>query len=453
MVRTPTAMLLDAATRRRTGRLSWVARGNREIVVGLRHGRIVQVLGLGLLDSYASLGVELSGELVRDLPAVIAAGVPLGEAYATASAALGRELAGSAAGKASRVSFSESEVSAPIPLEVNVLEMLRKGFAEVRPADKVARSHERRLQERLSAEGRPAGLGPWMMRVHAACQKGPKLAELAEANGQPGTAAWERFWLSLDLLMELGLVSLGAGSKVMKRDPEREKQRLEGLLRRIQEIQRLPAIEALGQGPDADLKLDIEGVDSLFRSAAGPYHPDQYMDEPGRIQRVAAHVFALLNERREELVDNPELLAIEVERLRTLGRGEVWVTDEMRKRARVLFREAQGLEQYKHWARAKEKVSEAIELDPTTSIFQVQRAFLRVILKEISPAEGVRDIDALTLESIGARVEAAFRTGRLMRMAGNSKKALERFERVLEMAPDHVGAQREARLLKQRAGG
>ncbi len=453
MVRTPTALLIDAARGRRSGRLSWNARGNREIVLALRHGRIVQVLGLGLLDAYATRGIELHGDLAKDLPAVVAAGVPLQEAYATAAGAVGQELAGSASGKASRVQFVEEAVDAALPLEADILDIVRRGFAEVRPAEKVARSLERRMSERVSAEGRPAGLGPWMMRVHAACQKGPKLVELAAENGQPGTAAYERFWLSLDLLMEMGLVQLGGGSSVVRRDADHEKQRLESLLRRIQEIRRLPAIEALGQGPDPDLELDADGVDSLFRSAAGPYHPDQYMDEPGRVQRVAAHVFALLNERREELLDEPGFLNLEVERLRCLGRGERWVTEDMRKHARVLFREAQGLESRKHWASAREKVERAIELDPNETIFEVQRAFLRVVLQEITPAEGVRDIDALDLASVGARVEAAFRTGRLLRMAGQPQKAIERFDRVLQMAPDHVGAQREARLLRQRSGG
>ncbi len=382
---------------------------------------------------------------------MVASGVSLQEAYAAAAATLGRELAGSAAGKSSRVQFVEQDVRGGLPLEVDVLDLVREGFREVRPAEKVARSLERKASERLQAEGRPAGLGPWMMRVHGACQKSPRLVDLAADNGQPGTAAYERFWLSLDLLMELGLVQLGSGSSVARRDPEQEKQRLESLLRRIQEIQRQPAIEALGQGPDPDLKLDAEAVDSLFRNAAGPYHPDQFMDEPGRVQRLAAHVFALLNERREELQDRPELLAQEVERLRCLGRGEVWVTEDMRKLARVLFREARGLEQAKHWTKAREKVERAMELDPNETLFRVQLAFLRVVLQEISPAEGVRDIDALALDSVGSRVEAAFRSGRLLRMAGNSKKALERFDRVLEMAPDHVGAMREARLLRQRA--
>ncbi len=436
--------------------------------VYLQAGRVAQVEGVPELMLGAADGVELSGNMLQDVMAVCQTGVAFDDAYAAAGRGLGRFIALHADSELLCV-FEEGVRPPPgcFPMDEPVPRIVSDGFKAHRSADDVARQlaefMSRDLLVDLTDKQGQSGLGPQILRLQQIA-RGKSLTQLVTKAVQKGPAALERVWQGLDLLLHLGLVSIdghnGARRKderpMPKKEPEPEPEaeaeddKAVELVELAKSFAAMRPLSALGVEPDAKLgaHMNAQRVEQIFRKVAATYHPDNY---PRGRQRVAAsRVFAILNQKREDLSD-PAVLAEEIERLETLGRGRKWVPANNRKQARVLFQKVQGLEQSKLWPEARKQLKRVLKLDDDTSLYHVMAIWLDVILKEMTPDEAIAAIDSLPLETVADKVEANYRAGRIYRLADRTKKAYQRFQTVLEMVPNHMGAAREVRLIERRA--
>ena len=428
-----------------------------DVRVYLKSGRVVQVMGVRLLDRWKDVLGDEASDLNASVMTVVQDGAPLQEVWEAAARSLGLVLARTADGRM-KAEWAEDEQppAGAFPLEANIGQSIRDGYRLERPADTVAARLQRKMNEPLSI--RPVDrterglLSTGTMRTLKRCRQSKTLSALLQDVAPEGPRVLERTWLDLDLLFELGVLEIGVEAvERRQRNQTKEERKVRSLLRRADKFEAMKPLSALGFKPNKDLKVDQDVLSSAFRKVAGPYHPDQFTDASPKLKSAAAHVFAVLNQHRDDLSKEQRLLKAEVERLQAEGRGEIYVPKQQRDRARLLFRTAAGLEDMRRWSECAQKLDEAIALDPNEPMYKVVRMFVGVVLKETSGADAVARIDQLPLEGLGAQIEQHYRAGRLLRMDGKKKHAMRRFERVLELNERHVGAARELRLLKSRS--
>lgn len=470
MKTSPAAVLTRAAQARKTG--VFILKIEPTARIFLQGGKVAQVEGVAVLHAVAK-GAPTTGNMVQDLMAVCQTGVPFDDAKDAAAEGIGEFIASHAESSA-ECSFQPGVTPPPgsFPLDHPVTQIVANGFITHRDADMVANSlseHMARnlLVETLSSDDR-TGLGPKVLRVHQLAQ-GKTLMQLVSKAIPKGPRALEQVWQGLDLLIHLGLLQiegvngarkaaekperLARKKKVAAEEAERRKVDEEKAVELVQlaaEIEKQRPLTALGVEPDAKLAdtMNVQVVDQIFRKIAATYHPDNYPRGP---QRDAANkVFAVLNQQRER-AQQPDILAEEIDRLSTIGRGKKWVPENNRKQARVLFGQVTRLEEAKRWAEARKKMRRVLKLDDNEALYHVLRIWLDVIAKELEPLAAIAELDQLTLETVADKVEGNYRAGRILRLANKTKPAYVRFQKVLELVPNHVGAAREVRLLERRA--
>ncbi|HJN77015.1 MAG TPA: hypothetical protein QGF58_24025 [Myxococcota bacterium] len=448
----PTALLLRAVARNATGRLKW-----DDVEVFLQTGRVVQVTGLPLLSRWLDRAEGEPSNLKTDVMSVAGEGVELIEIWDEAACVLAQALAQTADGKA--VGVYEQDVEPPdggFPMDVPLGPAIRDAYQSARPADLIAQSFERRMDEPLTVRAPDRAergmLSAGTMRTLKVCNAEGTLTAVVRSVVPEGPVVLERTWLDVDLLFEFGLLAIGKAAAARRRFLRKQQQtKIRQLRARADELERMRPLDALGVKPDSTLELDHDKLGSIFRRVAGAYHPDNYVDQGNQVKRAAAHVFAVLNQHRDDLVQDDALLKDEIDRLRSLGRGEAFVPRVKRDRARVMFRAVQGMENMRRWDEARAKLEKIVEIDPNTLIYQVVLIHIRHILKETDFRTAIHQLEDLALDGLPARCEAAYRAGRILRQAGKNRAARQRFEQVLELNANHIGAKREVRLLERRA--
>lgn len=441
------ALLYNAHLNNGTGLLS-IESGGHVTRVYVQGGKVVEVEDLlGLLDGVPVAG--LTGNLMSDMGRAMAAGQPLDHVRDTAARNLGCTLALVDGDQAVSVSWQDD---APIPagcfpLGVPIPALLRRGFqAERSPASAHARWKPQITDSFRLSGVRAEGLGTRASRLLSDAKRGGKLKDLMFGY-PPDDAAWS----ALDLLLSMGVLSLeeDADRKARRARVIAKARKLEARAREYAAMHPADALRI--EAKESMAWLNEEAIRGAFRAIAVPYHPDQNANRPGPVRKAAALVFHVLCDRRDALVNDAALLDEEKERLEWRAKDRKWVPRADRKRARDLFRKAQGLEQLKRWDEALDVIREARDIDPNAVLVQVYEAFYAGITKQTDLLAAVQKIDALDLsESVGARVEATYRAGWLLRMAGKKNDALARFATVLQASPDHLGAQRESRMLKRK---
>lgn len=443
------ALLYNAHLNNGTGVLG-IESGGHVTRVYVQGGNVVEVEDLlGLLDGIPVPG--LTGNLMADMGRAMAAGQPLDHVRDTAARNLGSTLALVDGDRAVSVDW---QADAPIPkgcfpLGVAIPALLRQGFqAERSPASAHARWRGHITDSFRLTGVRADGLGTRATRLLSDAKRGGKLKDLMF-----GYPPEDPAWSALDLLLSMGVLALDA-------DQDRKARRAKVIAKarkleaRAREYAAMHPADALRiEAKESMAWLDEEAIRGAFRAIAVPYHPDQNTNRPPPVRKAASLVFQVLCDRRDALVNDPALLDEEKERLSWRAQDRKWVSRADRKRAHALFKKAQGLEQLKRWDQALAAVREAREIDPNAVLVQVYEAFYAGITKEVELLDAVEAIDALDLTgSLAGRIEATYRAGWLLRMAGRHNDAIARFETVLETSPDHLGAQRESRMLKRKQG-
>jgi len=463
----PAAILTQAAQAHKTGLFTLVL-DDVSARVWLQGGRVAQIDGVPDLLRSLSPDGELSGNLLQDVMTVCQTGVAFDDAYEVASMGLGRFIAEQADSGAS-CAFQEG-VEPPagcIPMDRSVTRIVVDGFREARSADDVALELSNHLSRKLLVNGqdrKPVGLGPQNLRLLQRA-RGKTLVDVIDTAVREGPSALEAAWQGLDLLLHLDLLYIdGLHPQAARRktqpvhEPEpMDEAELEAAREKAAELLELAdtlegqrPLDALGVAAERNLGrwLDVKKLEEIFRQLAASYHPDNHPKGPER--NAAGRVFSVLNQQRDRIQD-PALLKEEIDRLETIAEGRKWVPAADRKKARVLFGEVQGLEENKRWKAARRHLTKVMRLDDQASLYHIMRIWLDVILKDLTPNQAIEELDSVPLETTAHKVEANYRAGRIYRLANKTVKAYNRFQRVLELVPNHMGAAREVRLIQRRA--
>jgi curved DNA-binding protein CbpA len=211
------------------------------------------------------------------------------------------------------------------------------------------------------------------------------------------------------------------------------------------------------------LGLPVEASAADVRSAyftlARKLHPDRLAaigvdDEERRAQRLMAQVnlaFAVLNDTAKR----DEYVSVMRRGGEAAVKAEEAKADEMAMaimRAEEAFKQGEMALRRDQLAQAIEAFQMAVELQPKEAEYQALLAWA-----QFAAAPDKNAVAAATRKSLLRAAEtndrltsARFYLGRVERMLGREREALQYFEEVLALKPSHTEAASEARILKQR---
>lgn len=447
----PLVELVRASRSRATGRFTLVAPAGGGLTVDLQGGAVVEVGGVpGLLSG---VGVSGSGSLQRDLGAAVGAGVGFDKALAVAAEALGRALVAAVEMPAATGSFTAGAPPAgAFPLPGSVTQVLSAAWRQHRGVEALQRALAPLQRHMVQlVEGQPTeGLDPTLTRLIQRAKTGPTVEELLAEAAAKGPARRDEVARGVELLLHLGLITLGAPVRATRPAPAAPAGPTpEELLSLAQQLRAQSPLTALGLAEIPAAEITRERVQSAFRAVANRHHPDRYSGQSEAHRAAAMEVFAALNEHSGVLAE-PAALQLEVEKLACAQRGEVWVSELDKERAKVLIKRALAAEQARSFQSARELAQEALALYPGSVEGALLSAYFRAVLKELPLADALGLMDGLTLPNDRLRAEAAYRAGRLFTLADRPNDARARFTRCVELNPNHTDAQRELRVLQRR---
>ena len=453
----PLVELVRAARARATGRFTLASPAGGGLTVDLQGGAVVEVGGApGLLSG---VGVSGSGSLQRDLGAAVGAGVGFDKALGVACEALGRALVAAVEIPGAQGGFTPGASPAgAFPLPTSVTNLLSAAWRQHRGAEALQRAlaplqrHTVQLVEGQQAEG----LDPTLTRLMQRAKTGPSVEELLAEAAAKGPARRDEVARGVELLVHLGLISLVAPVKVARPTPAAPPPTAapagptpEELLTLARQLRVQSPLQALGLTETPAAEITREKVQSAFRAVANRHHPDRYSSQSDAHRAAAMEVFAALNEHSSALAE-PAALQLEVEKLACAQRGEVWVSDMDKERAKVVIKRALAAEQARSFQNARDLAQEARALHPGSLEGALLSAYFRAVLKELPLPDALALIDGLTMPNDRLRAEAAYRAGRLFSLAERPNDARARFSRCVELNPNHTDAQRELRVLQRR---
>lgn len=203
-------------------------------------------------------------------------------------------------------------------------------------------------------------------------------------------------------------------------------------------------------------------IQKTYFMLARKLHPDRLSaigvgDEAGHAQRLMAEInaaFAVLNDpaKREEY------LSILARGGEAVIRAEQSRADEMAMnvmRAEEVFRQGEMALRRDQLPMAIEAFKQAVELQPNESEYQalLSWALFASATDKNALANQTRRALLKAVEANDRSPTARFYLGRVERMLGKEKEALEHFKEVLRLKPNHSEAASEARILEQRLKG
>lgn len=444
----------------------------------LRAGRVAGCVGVpGLLgtdglDLMAALGMR------------IGAGVAPDAAMTEAAEQLGAWLISAHPADESVVWVDESHVEkrSPVTLPLTVPRMI---LTAVRSRGAIG---ARRVA--LLDEGDPAfrvcapddapetqwGLSPVSLRVLRAATRTPNLLGLLDSLGGRER---DDLWEALDYLLTLGLlrkrddraavaadvagqelpsieavggavaISVEALDEAIGRAPapaaDPETAALEAELARIEA---LPPWDVFALEAVED--LEPAELDQRLRARSTAHHPDRHASAPAAQRALHEKLFAVYADAHSALQD--EALRREVRaRLQARAAGKPYVSDADRKRARLARTKGEHALRARRWDEAIAAFDEASGADPLDLGLQLLAHEARWRGGQATPEATLAAVDALAPQTRGERCERAALRGELMVAAGDEDGAHEAFLEVLEIDPNHVGAQRRVRMHTRRS--
>jgi tetratricopeptide (TPR) repeat protein len=450
----PLVELVRASRARATGAFALSAPAGGGLTVVLQGGAVVEVGGVpGLLSG---VGVSGSGSLQQDLGAAVGAGVGFDKALNVAGEALGRVLVAAVEIPGAQGGFTPGASPAgAFPLPISVTNLLSAAWRQHRGAEALQRAlaplqrHTIQLVEGQQADG----LDPTLTRLMQRAKTGPSVEALLAEAAAKGPARRDEVARGVELLVHLGLVNLVAPVKAARpavaapaapAGPTPEE-----LLSLARQLRVQSPLQALGLTETPAAEITREKVQSAFRSVANRHHPDRYSGQSEAHRAAAMEVFAALNEHSSALAE-PAALQLEVEKLACAQRGEVWVSEMDKERAKVVIKRALAAEQARSFQNARDLAQEARALHPGSLEGSLLSAYFRAVLKELPLPDALALIDGLAMPNDRLRAEAAYRAGRLYSLAERPNEARARFARCVELNPNHTDAQRELRVLQRR---
>jgi hypothetical protein len=199
------------------------------------------------------------------------------------------------------------------------------------------------------------------------------------------------------------------------------------------------AFSILGVERGADAKEIKRAYFVLVRQ----FHPDKLPPEVSEsTRRVAAHVFAQLGEAYRCLSDEEGRKAL----LSELG-GDKQVEAEALFAAEDLFRKASRMVSSRRFAEALPLLEEALRLNPKAAECWAFLGYAKRFIPEYGEKAALRDLEKAKQQN-PALPDTCYFLGRLAKLRKEAPLAKKFFEECLSLAPGHLQAQQELRLLK-----
>lgn len=196
-------------------------------------------------------------------------------------------------------------------------------------------------------------------------------------------------------------------------------------------------------------KADSSAVKIAYFKLARQFHPDTVPpDAPPEMGQLKADIFAAIGDAYRTLGDDRSR-AEYIEELKAGGAADVDVLAILH--AEELFQKGCILVKAKKFPQAVEMLTDAIATNADEGEFYAWRGIARFYAsadRKQGQQEAERDFQ-LALKKNPRCAQAYFFHGQVNRIIGDGKKALTLLEKVLELQPDHIDAQREIRFLKK----
>jgi CheY-like chemotaxis protein/tetratricopeptide (TPR) repeat protein len=192
-------------------------------------------------------------------------------------------------------------------------------------------------------------------------------------------------------------------------------------------------------------------IKSAFFRLAKRFHPDRYGGEPDEVRMLAGEVFARISAAHETLTDHDRREEY-LESLRSGGAEAEAREVSQIVAAEVQFRKGEALLKKKDYPRALELFRWAMEINPEEGEFRALYGWTAYLCNpndEKARAEARRELER-AVDLSPRSVSGYYYLGRLLKACGDTASAERMFRKAVEIAPDHVEASQELRVLRMR---
>jgi tetratricopeptide (TPR) repeat protein len=225
--------------------------------------------------------------------------------------------------------------------------------------------------------------------------------------------------------------------------PEAQLKRLSALFVRLQKADHFAAL-----GLDRKATTTAEAKRAFF-ALAKELHPDTVTDATQtELRDLKEALFARINEAAQVLSDDARRKAYEQEldgKAQTVDIGRVFAAEENFQRAEIMIKA-------RKYQDGLALLEEAIHLNADEAEFYAWRGYARFLVaqdrKEAYPDSAADCRKAIRM--MDRCVPAHLFLGHMSKVVGDAKLAQACYERVLQLEPRHVEAQREMRLMGKR---
>jgi curved DNA-binding protein CbpA len=195
-------------------------------------------------------------------------------------------------------------------------------------------------------------------------------------------------------------------------------------------------------------KADAGQVKAAYFRLAKGYHPDTVPETaPPEVGQLKAAIFARIGDAYRTLSDE-KLRADYVEELKHGGTGEQVDVAQILL-AEELFQKSIILVKARKFPEAVKMLDDAIKANAEEPEFFAWRGYARFFAnpdRKAGQVEALKDLQAALKKN--DRIAAAhYFVGHIAKLCGDERLALKEFRRTVELAPDHIDAQRELRLM------
>lgn len=459
---------------------------------------------LGPLEAELPHPARLQGHLTNDIALAMESGFPLDAVLNAACMGVGLFLASLVGRDDVNGHLQPSRVppAGSFPLPEPMLRIFSRGLAELRGADLVAAELQPLLFNAVRAApgAPPAELDPIVLRTLRLVRPNMNLNELIIASGRHQKDRTAHALQAIDLLMQTGLLVIDRPDRAPKvtfahyadeppavppaedrpfieildadsnpqelsdehaplppkpptpspgparppprktEPPPEEEAAVLDLAARCSELNPLVVLKLSGDALN-DI-FTLQGVQAAFAREAAVFRPEAFTRASLDTLEAVTALDEIFRSSREALYD-PAIVALWLRELRAFSELPPEANDDDARRARELFERAQALAYRRVWTEAQHAAMLAARLDPRQARYRILDIFCRVAARQISPADGVMNLDALFLTEPKEQALAQVTAGRLLKAAGRKSQAMSRFKAALQLDPERADAKSE----------
>lgn len=459
---------------------------------------------LGPLEAELPNPARLQGHLTNDIALAMESGFALDAVLDAACMGVGLFLASLVGRDDVNAHLQPSRVppAGSFPLPEPMLRIFARGLAELRSADQVAAELQPLLGTTVRAApgAPPPELDPVVLRTLRLVRPNMTLNDLILASGRHQRERTAHALQAIDLLMQTGLLAIDRPDRAprvtfssyadepsaptiedrpfieildadsnpqelgdehaplppkpptpspgpARPQPPRKTEPLPAeeaavldLAARCSELNPLVVLKLHGEALN-DI-FTLQGIQAAFSRQAAIFRPEAFTRASLDTLEAVSALDEIFRSSREALYD-PAIVALWLRELRAFAELPPEANEDDARRARELFERAQALAYRRVWTEAQHAAMLAARLDPRQARYRILDIFCRVAARQISPVDGVMNLDALFLTEPKEQALAQVTAGRLLKAAGRRSQAMSRFKTALQLDPDRADAKSE----------